>query len=344
MSVVRWLLPVTVFGCKAPVPAENPGGEPGTTDDGSPPGDTDVVDTDDTDPTGDTGTDDTDDTPPWEVEVDCTALLPSPVAYTKYDWIPGSEDFTFSADGYLMQVTGGGLKRTPFGGPSELLVPLDADVRGTRFLPDGRLVLATSENGTLLAVDPATGSQVPLASGLTNPNGIAIGADGLVYVATTGRIVRVDPDTGDVEIVADLPGNSFDGLTFSPDYTRLYFDEEFGQIHYVDFDAAGIPGEPRLGAQIPLGGFGFSILDGMTMDACGNLYVVEMNGTVWRVRTDGTVEDIVSLPGAAIIPALNFGYPPTGGWSATSLYVITFTGSVYALDIGVPGKWEPHLP
>jgi sugar lactone lactonase YvrE len=343
MPDLRWLLLVTMVGCKAPVTPDDPGPANTGDDDGST-NDTTVTDT--APPTGTTPTDTAEDTGvPWTTDVDCTALLPTPVAYTKYDWVPGSEDFTFDAEGYMIQVTGGGLKRTPYGGPSELLVPLDADVRGTRILPDGRVVLATSQNGTLLAVDPVTGSQEPLASGLTNPNGVAIGVDGRIYVATTGRIMRVDPVGGDVEVVADLPGNSFDGLTFSPDFTRLYFDEEFGQIHYVDFDAAGNPGTPRLGATIPLGGLGFSILDGMAMDACGNLYVAEMNGTVWRVRVDdGSVEEVVSLPGASIIPALNFGFPPVGGWNATSLYVITFTGSVYELDIGVPGKWEPHLP
>ena len=64
------------------------------------------------------------------MEADCTALKPAPLDLHRYDWVSGSEDFTFDADGYLIQVTGGGLKRTPFGGPPELLVPLDADVAG----------------------------------------------------------------------------------------------------------------------------------------------------------------------------------------------------------------------
>lgn len=331
------------FACtKGEVDAGEPASAP---DDGSDTEDTDVVDTDDTDLPADT--DDTADTDtdegvrPWEVPVDCAALLPAPVDYTRHDWVSGSEDFTFSAEGYVVQVTGGGLKRTPFGGPPELLVPLDADIRGTRFLPDGRIVLVDNPTGTLRAVDPATGSQVPIAVGLTNPNGIAIGFDGKVYVATAGRILRVDPVSGDVEIVADLPGNSFDGLTFSPDFRRLYFDEELGQIHFVDFDESGVPGEPQLGPRIP----GLTILDGMATDACGNVYVVDMGGKIWRLRTDGTLEDIASLPGIGpIYPALNFGIAPIGGWEADKLYVLSFLGVLYALDIGVPGKWEPHLP
>ncbi|MEQ1502392.1 MAG: SMP-30/gluconolactonase/LRE family protein [Myxococcota bacterium] len=326
------------------------GTTPGDPTDGVDP--TDDPSTDDTDTdttpttppaTGDTGaTTPTDTGVPWSTDVDCSALAPIPVAQVKYGWAPSSEDFTFSDDGYMYSVSAGGLRRTPFGGPSELLVPLSQAVRGTRFLPDGRIALATFDSGSIALVDPVTGAQSILAAGLDNPNGIAIGLDGWVYVATSGRILRADPDTGDVQVVADLPGNSFDGLTFSPDYTRLYFDEELGQIHYVDFDANGNPGVPQLGAAIPTSAFG--ILDGMAMDACGNLYVIEMSGVIWRVRTDGTVEDIAHLNGLAFVPAMNFGYPSTGGWQNDALYVLDFIGAVYELQVGVPGKWEPHLP
>lgn len=309
------------------------------------PTDTVVDTTPDPSTTGETGGPPTDTGVPWDTEVDCSALLPAPLSYTRYDWVPGSEDFTFSADGYLVQVTGGGLKRTPFGGPSELLVPFAGDVRGTRYLPDGRLALNAIESGSVVLLDPVTGVQEVIASGLQNPNGMAIDLEGRIYVATTGRILRIDPATGEQFVVADLPGNSFDGITFSPDYKTLYFDEEVGQIHYVEFDANGEPGEPKVGASIPTSLIiPFSILDGMSMDACGNLYVIEMNGKVWRVKTNGVVETVVDIGGAAIIPAMNFGYPPVGGWSPTALYVITFTGAVYEVEVGVPGKWEPHLP
>ncbi|MEZ4235746.1 MAG: SMP-30/gluconolactonase/LRE family protein [Myxococcota bacterium] len=287
----------------------------------------------------------TDTAAPWSEDVDCSLLLDPPLTATRYNWVPGSEDFTFSADGELLNVSGGGLKATPFGGPSQLLVPLSAEPRGARLLPDGRLALAVAADGAILLVDPATGGQQIAASGVNNPNGIAVAPDGRIYTATSnGQVVRVDPASGAVDVVVDLPGNSFDGIVFSPDYRRLYFDEEFGQIHYVDVDAQGDLGEPHLGGRIPLGGGGFSILDGMAVDACGNLYVAEMNGTVWRVRTDGTVEDLVDVGGVAIIPALNFGIAPVGGWRETALYVITFTGSIYEIEVGVPGKWEPHLP
>jgi sugar lactone lactonase YvrE len=336
---------VSFWACSSGSPA--PGDDP-TNSTGPTGGSTLASDTAEQPPTPptETGTPPTDTGEPWQVDVDCSLLLEPPLTATRYDWVPGSEDFTFDAAGDMLQVTGGGLKRTPYGGPSELLVPLSVEVRGSRLLPDGRIALATIGNGGILLVDPQTGSQEVAASGINNPNGLAIGSDGRIYAATSnGQVVRVDPASGDVDVVVDLPGNSFDGISFSPDFRRLYFNEEFGQIHYVDLDEAGEVGPARTGARIPLGGLGFSILDGMAVDACGNLYVTEMSGTVWRVRADdGTVEELLDVGGAAIIPALNFGIAPIGGWRETALYVITFTGAVYEIEVGVPGKWEPHLP
>ena len=80
------------------------------------------------------------------------------------------------------------------------------------------------------------------------------------------------------------------------------------------------------------------------MDACGNLYVNEMNGKVWRVRPDGTMEVLADIGGLAIIPALNFGLPDRDGWHLDKLYVLDFGGALWEVDAGVPGKWEPHMP
>lgn len=282
-------------------------------------------------------------TPPWELlDVDCTALEPLPLAYEVLDWIHPAEDYSFDDDGYLVSVSGGNLERTPYGGPPEILVPNLGDVRGTRFLLDDTLALATIDSQVVLNVDPDDGSRTVIASGLVNPNGIAIGVDGWVYVTVSEQVVRFDPAVGQIEVIVDMPGKSFDGITFSPDFSRLYFNEEVGRVHWVDIAPDGSVGPPFDGPLIPIGAF--SILDGMAVDACGNLYVTEMGGIVWRVSVDGAVEVVVDLDEAlAFIPALNFG-TGLGGWDAETLYVSDFKGKLYALDAGVPGKWEPHLP
>ncbi len=321
-----------------PTPEPQPGTTPPTTT-GT------TVDTATTIPSTDTGSDTaevTTDTgePTTAGGVDCTNLPALPVTYTTLNWVSSAEDFTFAPDGTMMAVQGGHLQSTVWGGQQTLLVPSLGDVRGTRMLADGRMALAHIQTGSILIVDPTTGSQVAHA-GMTNPNGIAIGDDGQVYVATTGRIVRLDPDTGAQEVVADVPGRSFDGLSFSPDYSRLYFNEEVGRIHWVDFDSQGVPGPVQDGPSIPIGAF--SLLDGMAVDACGNLYTTEMGSTVWRVATDGSVDKVIEVSGVAILPALNFG-SGVGGWEADKLYVMDFLGKMYEVDIGVQGKAEPHIP
>ena len=53
---------------------------------------------------------------------------------------------------------------------------------------------------------------------------------------------------------------------------------------------------------------------------------------------------VVEIGGVAVIPALNFGLPDSGGWHLDRLYVMDFMGALWEVDVGVPGKWEPHLP
>jgi len=274
------------------------------------------------------------------VQADCDELPELPVDYETLRWVQPAEDFVLAPDGRMLAVHGGTLKATSYGGKQEVLVPNLGDIRGTRMLPDGRLAMASIDTGSILVVDPDTGARETFG-GLTNPNGIAIGADGRVYVATTEKIMAVDPDDGSLEVIAEIANRSFDGLSFSPDYERLYFNEEVGRVHWVDFDAAGVPGPVQDGPQIPIGAF--SILDGMGVDACGNLYTTEMGSTVWRVTPTGEVDKVMVVSGVAVLPALNFG-TGVGGWDADKLYVMDFLGKMYAVDVGVPGKWEPHLP
>ncbi len=333
------MLLLIAFAC-APAPELKPEPDPVT--------DTDV-DTDATStyipPTGPTGDEETADTAPFVIpttDVDCAALTPLPVATTTLAWVTGSEDFAFDGAGNELGVSGGALFRTPFGGPRALVIPgLSDSIRGMRVLADGTIAAADPEHQTIVGGDPDTGASWVIAAGVTNPNGIAIGVDGWIYAALTGSIVRVDPTNGTTETVVALPGKSFDGLTFSPDYQRLHFNEEIGRIWTVDVDPAGGWTEPVEGPDLPLGGF--SILDGMTADACGNVYIVEMGGTVWRVTPAGVVEIAVTVPGLAVISAVNFG-SGIGGFDRETLYIMDFIGKLYAADMGVPGKWEPYLP
>jgi sugar lactone lactonase YvrE len=227
-------------------------------------------------------------------------------------------------------------------GAAQLLAPGVGVAKGTRFLPNGDVVLALPETSTVDLVS-MSGGQVTLAS-MPSPNGIAVDLHGNVWAATSsGHVKRVTPD-GDVTIVAEVAG-SCDGIAFSPDYRTLYFNSEFGQVRKIAVDENGEvegPFEPFVSVPITL----VSILDGMTTDVCGNLYVVRMDGRVFRYLPDGTLDGSInfnSAPGLQMIPAANFG-SGFGGFERDKLYAMNFLGGVLEADIGIEGRWEPHYP
>jgi sugar lactone lactonase YvrE len=291
------------------------------------------------------------------VDVSCDDLPPLPVSYSTMTGMTTCEDFTFDTEGRLVGVTmnGGDLIRMTYSGAVELLIPDVGGggggggmgwVRGTRFLPDGDLIIADPTVSSLVRVD-LNGDVQTIRSGVSEPNGIAIGMDGFAYLATlAGKIYRVNPDNGDYSVL--LSSNErYDGITFNADYTMLYFDEENeGEIHRLPIYSDGTAGQESTLATINGGGM-MDLYDGMAADECGNAYVIKMSGEVYRVTPQGDVDLVVSVStggsfGGGIM-ALNFG-TGVGGWGEDQLYVMGQGDRVYEVDIGVRGKWEPHLP
>lgn len=258
--------------------------------------------------------------------------------------IDSSEDFTTATDGMLYGVSTSNqaLIRSDYDGNAEILAPnVSTWGRGTRFLPGGDLVVAVPDDGTVKRFDPTTWSSTTIASGLAEPNGIAIGDDGMVYLTQmTGRVVRIDPDTQDVRELYDTPVST-DGITFAPDYRTLYWNSEGGEVIKAEIDSDGyVIDGPDVHAQINSGG---DLLDGMTSDACGNLYVVRMGGFIIRVFPDGNQELFADVSGSgAFISAVNFG-SGYGGFEETNLYVMNLSGGVIEIETDIPRNWEPHL-
>ena len=97
----------------------------------------------------------------------------------------------------------------------------------------------------------------------------------------------------------------------------------------------------------PGGGGGGNVgdgLDGLNVDACGNVYVTEyIAGRVWKFPPDASkIELAADLP-SSWIPNMHWG-SGIGGWDETVLYVSDRDqGRLFGLEIGVPGK-EKTLP
>ncbi len=279
------------------------------------------------------------------IDFDCGDLPEPPAAY-QWTELPPTEDFTFDGDGSMVHcsVIDGSFRVTQYDGSFEIIIPsISTWPRGTRFLLDGSVVVANPDISALQRVT-LDGDKTNLTSTINNPNGVAIRDDGMIYLTSgVGEVWRVDPESGAGEVVAQL-ATSFDGITFSPSYDTLYVNSEMGQIYAMGVTPEGEVGSLELLTELDLGWE--DLLDGMTVDMCGNLYVVQMGGYIWRVTPDGEAEvfiDLVALTGEFCgLAAVNFG-SDAGGWERDHLYVTDLIGGVYEFDVGIPGRVEPHL-
>ena len=217
--------------------------------------------------------------------------------------------------------------------------------RGTRFLSTGEIIVAEPDAGVLIKFDPANNySREVIMNGLNQPNGIAIGDDDMIYFTqANGKITRLDPFTRASSLLYDTPVST-DGISFAPDYRILYWNSEGGEVLKAEIDVTGqIIAGPDLLTNVNQGP-GFDILDGMAVDTCGNIYVVRMSGYVVRIDPQGVQTELIDLTGQGnpFISAVNFG-SGAGGFERESIYVMNLSGGIFEIDVGVPGKWEPHL-
>ena len=102
---------------------------------------------------------------------------------------------------------------------------------------------------------------------------IAWSPGGILYGATFGELVRIDPDSGEVSIVASFSADAVNALTFLPD-GRLLAADLSGMVLIVDVETA----RTETIAVYPAG-----------MVSSGDL-VVAADGSVYATATDTSVE------------------------------------------------------
>ena len=209
-------------------------------------------------------------------------------------------------------------------------------------LPSGDFIVTQQNSGAVSRVNIADGSTVNVVTALDFPNGFDVGTDGWAYVseyANDGRVRQFDPYTGESRVILEITYPN--GLALSPDENTLYVATSTtlwggdGRIAAIDRDPATGEwiGEPRLVYEAG------QLLDAVTVDVCGNLYTAEYDsGKVVRVRTDGTVEQIIDLPSVNWegYAAIRFG-PGIGDWSRTTLYA-TNRAELHAIELNIEGR------
>lgn len=283
----------------------------------------------------------------------CAALPPGPFTLSTVPNAIASEDLAFDAEGRLVGSDDSTIFRTPFGGTPEVFVPSFNFRAGMRFLPNGHLMVANDQRGELVRVDP-DGVKWVILSGLAYPNGLAVDLKGYVYVSEhdAHRVRRVDPMTGSFTVVIDGQIEYPNGLTFNNAYDTLYIDgfSGVGTVYALHINVDGTPG--ALTEFVT--GLGSGYLDGMGVDACGNLYVCDYTAEgatqVFRISPDGTERTIIIESeysgeyGVRYLPNLDWG-SGIGGWDTHTIYIPNgWEHSVYYVDIGVPAKRRPYPP
>jgi hypothetical protein len=275
-----------------------------------------------------------------ENPVDCGAILPAPLAFSSLDGLFASEDFAFDSDGHLISHSGSQLFRqeyppgavTPFattdggpGGPASM-----------RMLKTGDLVYANVDTSTLYRVSPNGGTE-PLYGALGYAMGIDLHVSGMVFLSDLLGLLRIDPYEQDVEVLIDQGVlNYANGMSFSADFSRLYFGTRDG-VFAVDVDVAGVPiGEPFLWGESDPGE-----LLGMGVDACDNVYAIHGGRRLLRYSSDGGEPDVVLDAGPdAFMTNLQWG-SGLGGWDALSIYITDrslSTPGYYEVPVGVRSK------
>jgi sugar lactone lactonase YvrE len=337
----RAILGLLLTGCTSDDGTSSTDDPPSTTAEIVLPGDTAAVGG--TGGTGHTGAG-TGDTAGALPTVDCSLLVPAAdLTYTSTTAIVTEEDFDFDGQGWLLSQRGSDLQGIDRYGATHFVAgDIGLDASGIRSTASGQIMIAQPDQGTIRHVDPLTGGSVTLLAGLSNPNGIEAGDDGMIYVtenSSNGYLRMMDPNTESVSVIMPAPyGN---GIVLSPDEQTLYFASSastFGgptSIVSIVRDAAG-EWDPGTFQVIHVQD---EYVGSLTVDACGNLYGVEYSaGKVFRLDpVTLVIERLLDLSGSGYnYSALHFS-PGFDGWDLNSLYV-TSRGELYEIPVGVPGS------
>jgi hypothetical protein len=261
----------------------------------------------------------------------------------------GSEDLAMSGNSTLVGRNGTGLVEVDGGAatmPYPLAEPFTSTTLGLRYRADGDLLAAQYDTGELLRIQP--GGEVDVFfDGLDTPNGIYPDADGYVWVTEYGgyRVRRIDPDGNDDTIIAEgaataagANGIIYDDLRQIVFWTK-YDDSELWRAPIAD---DGTPGAAVLVTDLE----GFS--DGLALDVCGHVYVVDQGADVAiqtridRVFLDGDgnhveTEEIVSAGElTASVANAQFGYGD-GFELEDALYAVGNPGRVFRIHVQITG-------
>ncbi|HEY0136931.1 MAG TPA: SMP-30/gluconolactonase/LRE family protein [Nannocystis sp.] len=270
--------------------------------------------------------------------IDCDAVGAGPFTLEVFvSGFTGSEDLAFDGKGGLALKRGADIVVVRADKSETTLAMAIPPAYGTRFLADGRLLVALPQGGAVITVDE-TDVKAKFLGGLKGPNGIYPDLEGNVWVTEFGgsRLIRVAADMSETTIVSGAAASSANGVVYDPLRGFVFYTNyQSGQIRRVAIDGEGTPGSPALVTTIA-----DAAPDGLTLDACGNLYVVDQgNSVLYRVMLDELGQATAPAIALASFPSnvANAQFGVGDGFDARTLYLAGNPGDVYALALEVPG-------
>lgn len=328
-------------------------GTPGSTDDSTTtPITTDPTETTDDGPVEESSSDDSGDDTGTVYPPECDFIFRGP-----YDEIydgpiiggTGSEDLAMNGEDFFVVREGNILTEIHDGAvtmPYDLDAPLGGTTLGLRFRADGDLLAAQYDSGELLLIHP-DGSVDPFFDMLEGPNGIYPDADGNVWVTEYAgqRVRRIDPDGNDDTVITQgmATASGANGIVYD-DLRQIVFWTKYddSELWSAPIGDDGTPGAPAMVTDLE----GHS--DGLALDICGNVYVVDEGGGVMNVSridrvfldANGDFVEIEELAGSGDITGavanVQFAYGD-GFAYGEAIYAIGVPGSLYVLDIQMTG-------
>lgn len=278
---------------------------------------------------------------PATLGYDCANLPPGPFVLEAVPGAIASEDIAFDNKGNLIGSNNAAIFRTKAGAKGKLWIPGVDQRAGMRFLPDGKLAVCDDKLGRILLFDE-DGAQTVLVQGLSYPNGITTDLKGFIYVTEhdAGRVLRIHPYTGKYTVLTKQIQNP-NGIIFNPEFTHLYIGSfGSGYIYKLAVSPDGVPGK-LIAWATPIGPGG--LLDGIGVDACGNVYVCEYGNTdIWRIPPSGgpAVKIVDANPDVTYLPNMQWGAGK--GWDPLSLYIPDgWKIGVWRVSVGVASAPRP---
>lgn len=270
----------------------------------------------------------------------CLNLPDAPLAIAPVLQARGYHDVAPDFGGRIVGFDGAALISADHAGNAQLFAGGLQGAEGMDWLPDQSLVVAAPAG--LVRVFP-NGAQVVIAPDV-HAYGVTVGPDGLVYAADNGSTIwRVDPDTLEASIYwTNAQSTSFAPRTiaFDPDRSLMYVGAFGDKVYSMAIDRDLTPlAAPRVLSGV--GGPG-AFLDGLTVDACGNLYMPKYElSALFRISPDGDARLYHQWDRGQYGHGLEWGRG-FGDFPTDTLYFPQpYNGNtVLEMRVGVEGAWN----